>query len=74
MASHSSQDDIRKQILALAGDFMAAKETQDFVAGQTYIPCSGKVVEADDLRSLLDASLDLWLTAGRQLTCWRFPR
>ncbi|HVI51607.1 MAG TPA: lipopolysaccharide biosynthesis protein RfbH [Candidatus Sulfotelmatobacter sp.] len=64
MASHSSQDDIRKQILALAGDFMAAKETQDFVAGQTYIPCSGKVVEADDLRSLLDASLDLWLTAG----------
>ncbi|MFI5298398.1 MAG: lipopolysaccharide biosynthesis protein RfbH [Polyangiales bacterium] len=36
-----------------------------FVPGETYVPVSGKVIEADDLALLLDASLDLWLTAGR---------
>ena len=55
----------REEILRLGDAFMAAKEKETFVAGTTYIPCSGKVIEADDLRNLLDASLDLWLTAGR---------
>jgi CDP-6-deoxy-D-xylo-4-hexulose-3-dehydrase len=36
-----------------------------FVPGETYIPPSGKVMSEDDLASLIDASLDLWLTAGR---------
>jgi CDP-6-deoxy-D-xylo-4-hexulose-3-dehydrase len=35
------------------------------VPGQNYIPVSGKIVELDDLEALVDASLDLWLTAGR---------
>jgi CDP-6-deoxy-D-xylo-4-hexulose-3-dehydrase len=65
MTNSSSQDDIRKQILSLADAYMEAKDKVAFVPGKTYIPCSGKVIEADDLRNLLDASLDLWLTAGR---------
>lgn len=36
-----------------------------FVAGETYIPPSGKVLDAEDCASLIDASLDMWLTAGR---------
>lgn len=36
-----------------------------FIAGETYIPASGKVVDADDLGNLIDASLDMWLTSGR---------
>lgn len=36
-----------------------------FVPGETYIPPSGKVVDEDDLAALIDASLDMWLTAGR---------
>lgn len=36
-----------------------------FVPGETYIPPSGKVLDADDCAYLIDASLDMWLTAGR---------
>lgn len=36
-----------------------------FVPGETYIPPSGKVMDEDDCASLVDASLDMWLTAGR---------
>jgi CDP-6-deoxy-D-xylo-4-hexulose-3-dehydrase len=55
----------RGKILDLGRQYWAEKGTAAFVAGKTYIPCSGKVVDADDLSSLLDASLDMWLTAGR---------
>lgn len=37
----------------------------DFVPGKTYIPPSGKVLCADDGVSMIDAALDMWLTAGR---------
>lgn len=30
-----------------------------------YIPVSGKVLDSNDLRNLIDASLDMWLTTGR---------
>jgi CDP-6-deoxy-D-xylo-4-hexulose-3-dehydrase len=57
---------LRDRILSLGAEFFAEQESgKAFVPGQTYIPCSGKVLDADDLRNLLDASLDLWLTAGR---------
>jgi CDP-6-deoxy-D-xylo-4-hexulose-3-dehydrase len=36
-----------------------------FVPGQSYIPVTTKVMDAEDLASLVDASLDMWLTAGR---------
>ncbi|MBP9673638.1 MAG: lipopolysaccharide biosynthesis protein RfbH [Bacteriovoracaceae bacterium] len=38
---------------------------KEIKAGQDYIPASGKVLDQDDLVHLIDASLDLWLTAGR---------
>ena len=37
----------------------------EFVPGETYIPPSGKVLDAEDCANLIDASLDMWLTAGR---------
>jgi CDP-6-deoxy-D-xylo-4-hexulose-3-dehydrase len=36
-----------------------------FVAGQTAIPPSGKVLGPEELVNLVDASLDAWLTTGR---------
>ncbi|MFM6712105.1 MAG: DegT/DnrJ/EryC1/StrS family aminotransferase, partial [Microcystis panniformis] len=36
-----------------------------FVAGQTYIPASGKVFDEQELVKLVDSSLDFWLTTGR---------
>ena len=40
-------------------------EPAPFVPGETYIPASGKVVGAEEAAAMVDASLDLWLTAGR---------
>lgn len=37
----------------------------EFIPGKTYIPPSGKVLDAEDCAHLIDASLDMWLTAGR---------
>lgn len=36
-----------------------------FIPGETYIPPSGKVLDEEDCANLIDASLDMWLTAGR---------
>jgi CDP-4-dehydro-6-deoxyglucose reductase, E1 len=38
---------------------------QEFIPGETYIPAAGKVLDAEDCGYLIDASLDMWLTAGR---------
>lgn len=38
---------------------------QPFVPGETPVPVSGRVFDADDLAHLVDASLDFWLTTGR---------
>ena len=37
----------------------------EFIPGESAVPVSGKVLDADDLVALVDSSLDGWLTAGR---------
>lgn len=58
-------DDARTAILNSARRYVAMQPTADFVAGETYIPPSGKVVDGHDCAAIVDASLDMWLTAGR---------
>lgn len=36
-----------------------------FIPGESSIPVSGKVIDHEDIASLVDACLDGWLTAGR---------
>ncbi len=57
--------ELREQILRLSREFHASRPPAPFEPGVTYIPASGKVVDADDCANLVDASLDMWLTAGR---------
>jgi CDP-6-deoxy-D-xylo-4-hexulose-3-dehydrase len=45
--------------------FEATQGAKPFVPGETYVPVTAKVVDADDLAHLIEASLDMWLTAGR---------
>ena len=62
----SNADQIRDQILSLAGDYWAARwPNRPFVPGETPVPVSGKVFDGEEIRFLLDASLDFWLTTGR---------
>jgi CDP-6-deoxy-D-xylo-4-hexulose-3-dehydrase len=65
MEGQASMPSSRGEVLDAARRFFAARAPSEFVPGRTYIPASGKVLDADDLARLVDASLDLWLTAGR---------
>lgn len=59
-------DQLRQSILALSAQYYDVNwPEEDFVPGETPVPVSGRVFDADDLRHLLDASLDFWLTTGR---------
>lgn len=56
----------RNSILENVRTFYKENNTDKvFVAGETYIPPSGKVLDEEDLHNLIDASLDMWLTSGR---------
>lgn len=56
----------RNTILESSRDFLEQTlAPKDFVPGETYIPPSGKVLDAQDGVNMIDAALDMWLTAGR---------
>jgi CDP-6-deoxy-D-xylo-4-hexulose-3-dehydrase len=58
--------ELRAQILDLVETF--ARENwpeQPFIPGTSPVPVSGKVFDGQDVRTLVDASLDFWLTTGR---------
>ena len=57
---------LRKQIAQLVDEYAAIKYTpNNFVPGTTVIPPSGKVLDSAELKNMVDASLDGWLTSGR---------
>jgi CDP-4-dehydro-6-deoxyglucose reductase, E1 len=57
---------LRAKILELVDEYHHAAFSQaDFVPGKTPVPVSGKIFDGEDIRSLVDASLDFWLTTGR---------
>ena len=61
-----AQQDIRQKIAALVDEYAKLKYTpQNFKPGETVIPPSGKVLDAAELKSMVEASLDGWLTTGR---------
>ena len=56
----------RDKIIGLSKDyFNEVNGMKKLIPGESYIPPSGKVVDADDLANIIDASLDMWLTSGR---------
>ena len=57
---------LRDEMNRLMGDYFAAAfPAREFSPGISAVPVSGRVFDADELRHLLDATLDFWLTAGR---------
>lgn len=56
----------RREIIEASKIFFEKNHTNSqFIAGETYIPPTGKVLDANDCAHLIDASLDMWLTTGR---------
>jgi CDP-6-deoxy-D-xylo-4-hexulose-3-dehydrase len=61
-----SPDELRARTRALAAEYYeAALRPPPFVAGESWVPVSGRVFDATELEFLVDASLDFWLTTGR---------
>ena len=61
-----SPDEIRKEISNLVQQYAdAIYAPSPFIAGETTVPVSGKVLGAMELKNMVEASLDGWLTTGR---------
>ena len=61
-----SKEELRDRILQLVGEYHGeAFGARPFVPGESSVPVSGRVFDAEDMRSLVDSSLDFWLTTGR---------
>jgi len=57
---------LRNVILELVDQYACtAFESKSFEPGTTVIPPSGKVIGASEIKAMVEASLDGWLTSGR---------
>jgi len=64
MSSKAGQ--LRSQILSLVAEYYrAAFPNRTFIPGESSIPYAGRVFDDREIRNLVDASLDFWLTTGR---------
>lgn len=59
-------DELRAKILALTAEYVAEEfPEQKFIPGASSVPVAGRVFDSTDVQSLIDSSLDFWLTEGR---------
>jgi CDP-4-dehydro-6-deoxyglucose reductase, E1 len=66
LAEGSDEPQLRQLILDLVGQYARQFHApKPFVPGESPVPVSGKVYGAPDMQSLVDSSLDFWLTTGR---------
>ena len=62
----SQTESLRNRILDLVSEYHESAFAQrPFIAGESSVPVSGRVFDSEDMRSLVDSSLDFWLTTGR---------
>lgn len=62
----NQQDSLRQKIAELVDEYATlAFAPKSFVPGSSVIPPSGKVIGAAEIKNMVDASLDGWLTTGR---------
>lgn len=61
-----NQQEIRDKIRDLVAQYAAlADAPKMFIAGETPVPPSGKVVGTEERQLMVEAALDAWLTTGR---------
>lgn len=66
MSKNERAEVLRSKILSLVEEYaLEAHGPRTFVPGESVVPVSGKVYGAPEMRNLVDASLDFWLTTGR---------
>ncbi|MGL5335018.1 MAG: aminotransferase class I/II-fold pyridoxal phosphate-dependent enzyme, partial [Enterovibrio sp.] len=61
-----TSQELRSQISQLVAEYaQQAMAPKPFIAGESVVPPSGKVIGARELQLMVEASLDGWLTTGR---------
>jgi CDP-6-deoxy-D-xylo-4-hexulose-3-dehydrase len=61
-----SQELLRQQILELVEQYARVQYAEKlFIPGETPVPPSGKLIGGAELKNMVEASLDGWLTTGR---------
>ncbi len=56
----------RQDIVSSAAQWFDSNNSNSkFVAGETVIPVSGKVIDGEDIGNIVESALDGWLTSGR---------
>ncbi len=60
-----TEEQIRKEIFEKVKQLYALKKREAFIPGTTPVSYAGRVYDEKELISLVDASLDFWLTTGR---------
>ena len=66
MESKEKLNALREEIALLVTKYAAEQyKPQVFIAGETVIPPSGKLMGEEELQNMVAASLDGWLTTGR---------
>jgi CDP-6-deoxy-D-xylo-4-hexulose-3-dehydrase len=67
MNSQSPQaSDTRAKVFDAVREYFSVSEPpKQFIPGKSVVPVSGRVCDVEGMLSLVDASLDMWLTAGR---------
>lgn len=59
-------NDIKKKIFELIDNYCQISfDKKDFIPGQSDIPVTGKVIDSLEIKNMVEASLDGWLTTGR---------
>jgi CDP-6-deoxy-D-xylo-4-hexulose-3-dehydrase len=59
-------EQLRQQILELTRRYHAAAfPVREFVAGESNVQVSGKVIDAEDVCAVVESALDGWFTTGR---------
>ena len=61
----NAKKEIRIEILDKVKQLYAQRKPEPFIPGESRIPYAGRIYDEKELVSLVDASLDFWLTAGR---------
>lgn len=66
MTMNKNPEAIREEIAALVQQYAdLVHSSKPFVPGESPVPVSGKVIGAPELKLMVEASLDGWLTTGR---------
>jgi len=65
-AEQRQKDQIRQAISKLVDEYAALEfAPKSFTPGSTVIPPSGKLIDGSEIKNMVEASLDGWLTTGR---------